>query len=348
MAEEVNEHFRRFAAVLKAALKSNADLDEAEVVRLQKWQIERLARLERRFRERLVTSQVGQRVYEHFIAYIRDTKRNILMARPYFRERQEVFSSTISSALERRDWRELAKYHVNHEFVQLVLALPHVKLPPSLPRLAAEIVEAREDLVLNNLPLVISRAKIFYSRTPKSHLSFMDLIQIGSLGLIAAVDKFVLPYSPVFCSVAIGRMVGNFIEWYSDTMLHFYPSDRRKIYRANKVLSQQPHEALDFQELAEAVNAPDKKGNNPKDPTNSDEIADLVAAASVVSADVRVPGEPDVPGSVARYEAPPEARPDVQYEQAEVKRTLHAAMAQLPLKDRKLLRLRGVEVDLTS
>jgi RNA polymerase sigma factor (sigma-70 family) len=349
VSEEVNHHFKYFQASLKEAIRKYGKLTDEEFTTIQCEQIERLAAHEKDFRLTLVGSSVGEDVYGHFVSFIRDEKRNILMARPYFRERQDVFSEKISVALETRNVATITDYHVNYQFVSLVMRHARktkIELPAGLLKIARSIEKSRHELVVMNLPLVIQRAKIFWGRTPKSHLSFMDLVQIGCEGLIAAVDKFVLPYSELFRSVAIGRMVGNFIEWYSDTLLHFFPSDRRKIYRANKVRAKAPNEALDFDELAAAVNEPDKDGNLPKDMTDSDEIADLVAAASAVSADVRVPGEPDVPSSVARYEAPPECRPDVQVEAAEASAKLMAAVETLPLLDRKLLRLKGIAVPL--
>ena len=48
--------------------------------------------------------------------------------------------------------------------------------------------EARERLIRSNLRLVFSIAKKYYGRSKK--LSFMDLIQEGTLGLIKAIDRF--------------------------------------------------------------------------------------------------------------------------------------------------------------
>ena len=48
--------------------------------------------------------------------------------------------------------------------------------------------EARERLIKSNLRLVFSIAKKYYGRSKK--LSFMDLIQEGTVGLIKAIDRF--------------------------------------------------------------------------------------------------------------------------------------------------------------
>jgi hypothetical protein len=150
-------------------------------------------------------------------------------------------------------------------------------------------------------------------------------------------------------------MVGNFIEAYSDTMLHFYPKDKRRIYRALKYMARHPHGDIDPDELAKFVNRRTKKAKagEPEPPAQLPphqrasvaEIQDLVAAASTVSADTKAPGEEeDVPDNVARYEAPEESRPDVLVEESEALRAMKEAAETFPLVDRKLMRLKGIAV----
>jgi len=101
-----------------------------------------------------------------------------------------------------------------------------------LLKIYGKILELRQELVLMNLPLVISRARIFYSRTPKSHLSFMDFIQIGVAGLLAGIDKYCGEYSRVWRSVVIGRIVGDYISSYcldSDTLIDTCDKGSKKI-----------------------------------------------------------------------------------------------------------------------
>jgi DNA-directed RNA polymerase specialized sigma subunit len=171
----------------------------------------------------------------------------------------------------------------------------------------------------------------------------MDFVQIATEGLLAAIDKFVLPYSNVFRCVAIGRMLGNFIEAYSETTLHFYPTDRRKVYRANKYLSKHQFD-IDYEDLAATVNS-DVKGSGFS--TNPSEIYNLVTAVSCVSANTKIPSP--VRGSAAgvenitQYAAEDNSRPDVQYEVRQALHMLEKEVSKLNLVEKKLLKLKGID-----
>jgi len=192
----------------------------------------------------------------------------------------------------------------------------------------------------------------------------MDLLQVATEGLIAATDKYAGAYSRMWAGVAIGRMVGNLIGANSETTLHFYPVDQRRLYRARKLLARHPHGGVSGDDLARAVNRRRpprfaKKVPTPAPPpvegakaanrlhTTPDEISDLVAAASTVSLDLLTAPRDRADGTGAAAwepEAAPEQRPDARYEAAERYQRYRAALARLPLFDRKLLRLRGIDV----
>lgn len=341
-------HFRYFRTALERAIEEFKEPDQGAFLVRQKRQVETLVFLEKQFKRTLVAHRFGAAVYQDFIAYICDTRRNILDARPYFRERQDVFTKQISSALRKRNVRRLQRFAFNFRFVRFVLQARKWHPGSALVKLGQQIYKAREELITVNMPLAVSRARIFYSRTPKAHLSYMDLIQIAAEGLMSGIDKFVPPYSKAFRSVAIGRMTGNFIEHYSETPIHFYPVDKRKIYRANKLVGRAIDQFIDFEVLARKVNEDVEEAAHRTTPA---EIADLMAAASVVSTDaVTAPGtdqDEDAPRVADRFAAPAECQPDVQVERAQARHSLDAALSCLTIFERKLLMLRGVR-DLDS
>lgn len=339
-------HFRSFAFNLESAISKYGDKSEEDLVKMQRAQVEKIVRLETEFRRTLIAHPWGVHVYKAFIRYIRDEERNTLVARPFFRERQTVFTSQISDVLQKRAEKGLYKFHFNYRFVLFTMDCYDWEGNRSgarIVRLAKEIRQIRTELIEMNMPLAISRARIFWSRTPKAQLSFMDLVQICSEGLMSAVDKFVLPYSTAFRAVAIGRMLGNSIEQYSETLVHFFPVDKRKIYRANKIISRFG-ENPDFEKVAEEVN----KDVDPGHRTNAAEIADLMSASSTVSADAMVSvnagDEEGETAAIQTFQAAEDTHPDVRVEQAEALMVMTRAIFLLPLTDQKLLRMKGVSL----
>lgn len=332
-----DEHFSAFASALETAIDQYGHTRDWNA--RQRSQMERLCRLERRFRRTLVRGLYGNVMYRRFVEYICEEQANILDARPYFRERQAVFAEHISTALKNRDHRALQGFSINFLFADFVMQQRRWGASSPLRAVHEDIVELRQEIVTMNLPLCINRARLFYSRTPESHLSQMDLIQIGAIGLMSGVDKYAAGEEGVvakqFRSTAMGRMGGNFIEAYSDPMLHFFPIDKRKLYRANKIVGKSVG-AVDFERVADGVN---EKGDVR---TTPDEMADLMAAASTVSSDSSLPSDPDAPEPVTRFAAPESARPDVQFEQEEAMSLMQAAIAQLTVFEQKVLSLKGV------
>ena len=346
MPEDSSQHFRAFATSLENLIGPYSKMSPKEAETLQRSQVETLVALEREWREAVVRHRYGRRVYEAFVDHITQERRNILSARPYFRERQQVFMKGIAPALRQRAWRKLAKFDVNWEFVTFAMGAAKWAPKSRVSQLERKIKALRQLVALINMPLAISRVRIFWSRTQKSHLSFMDMISIAVEGLHSAIDKFCLPYSKVFCSVIIGRCVGNLIQGYSETTLHFYPSDRRKLYRAHKFLNSK--QAQDPDALVKSVNKDVPRGQH----ATAEEIQALVLAASTVSTDSKPPAQAEETDlkkdTLTGRAAPDDTRPDVRMENAEASAVMLAAAARLPLFDRKLLRLKGVNVPLTS
>src|SRR5665213_2902325 len=66
----------------------------------QKQQFEELVTAERLFHETILSYRISTEMYKKFIQMIRITNKNILSARPYFRESSETFSEKITPALK--------------------------------------------------------------------------------------------------------------------------------------------------------------------------------------------------------------------------------------------------------
>jgi len=344
-------HFRMFAGNLEAAIKRYEALPEETLLVRQRRQLQLLISLEKKFRTTLIKHPWGPSVYREFMSMILDKKRNILAARPYFRERQSVFASKISRALKKRSDKGLYQFRFNYSFILFVLGAKNWKsnkIGAKIVALEKQINAIRMEIMEMNMPLAISQARIFWSNTPKSHLSYMDLIQIHCGGLLVAIDKFVPPDTSdmseeeeleayrKFRAVAIGRMIGDRIESYSETLVHFYPVYKRIIYRALKA-RRKYGDNVDYARVADDINAdmPVKAHQ-----TNPEEIAELLAANSCVSGDVSA--EPDGETTLERYQAQEISQPDLQAEESDAILTMRSKMQDLRLIEQKLLRMKGV------
>lgn len=338
---EQDEHFKHFAKQVENAIAEYGYDPDETLAQRQKQQIEKLVALESEFRYTLINHKWGANVYKDFVSFICDTNRNILSARPYFRERQTTFSEYIAPALKVRNACALYNFNFNTQFILFVMDRRKWAPKSTIRRLAQEIQDLRKEMVETNLPLAISRARLFWNRTPESQLSYMDLVQIASEGLLAGIDKYVLPYGPAFRHMVIGRMVGNFIDQYSETLMHFYPLDRKKIYRANKALARSG-DSPDYKKVVEKVN----EGTEPSQWTTENEIRGLMAAAtSIVSAETPAThgeDEEEEGKLLDNVAAPLTATPEKQMEEAQAQAVVSSAIRLLTRTEQKYLALKGI------
>lgn len=349
MSHIFSDGFKNFAQSLERRLADEPDLSEVELARQQRRQLKALVVLERKFQDALLAHRSGATVYEEFVEWICSDRGNILSARPFFRERQDVFTKHISVALKSKSARRLYKWKINWSFISWVLQRRNWKPGSPITTISKEIFEARKEILEQNLPLAISQARVFFSSTPRSHLTFMDVLQIQCQGLLLAIDKFCPPDEKgmtdeesldafrSFRAVAIGIMRRDRVNDYSQTLIHYYPGDRQKIYWANKLLRRYVDE-IDYQEIATEIN---HKLKAEQEHTTPEEVADLLAKASTVSADYSVDPEGDTVVESAIGDE--ELRPDVRAERANLLNSLGTAINKLSLVEIKLLRLKGIQ-----
>lgn len=342
-------------------------MPRGQALTIQVEQFELLNRKEEEFRVALVTLPAGAHVYSLFCQQFaaktgldeetKKSKRGLLASRPFFRERQPICAGVIGNGIRQKAPEGLFPFHINFNFVKFALESKGWQPPPSLLRCAKEITKVRRLLIEQNVPLAISQARMFWRRAPvkmrDKRFSAMDFIQVAIEGLISAIDKFCLPTddlrslperTKVWRSVAIGRMRGNFIEMFSSTNLHFYPDDRRKIYRANKHLRHFQSGSIDFERLSWRVNADlEKDGLH----TTAKELTSLMGASAWTgdpAAGYRQLGSIENPSTITEAAQADESwRPDVRYEKAEVRERVKEIISKLDIPDRKILFLRGID-----
>ena len=331
---------------LAISIKNQIQLNEG-LIGDQRAQVELVLSLERKFQHQILKSSKSTEVYKKFINYILYENGNILNARPFFREKGTLFSKKISKDIKLNYHENLKRYNINYQFIQFIVKNWSGQLPERAKKYHEEFLEARRILIENNLPLAINRAKIFYRKTPKSHLGLLDLIDICTTGLISGVDKFTGTYTEVWRSVCIGRMVGNMIEEYSKTSLRLYPSDRKILYRANSLKYRLQIE--DIADLTRAVNESferDKlEGKGiPKLPIQDDHIRTLLNSVHFESADSKISVSNDGSDGVDVYDAAISGDKNIEETMIEkdMLDKISNSMRKLKILERKIIKLKGV------
>ncbi len=336
LGREGHEELRRFLTSMErdlAATGAPPMSDHRKFYLFQKQKFEDLLVLEDQFRDKLARSKSGRAVYRRFLRFV--MKRGVLSGRPYFRARQDHFNAKIGKTIVAADIDAVVKFRINYRFVRWVLADGHVGT--QLRDLAAQIAKTRHVSATLLIPLALSRVRLFWSRTQRSHLTYLDMVGTAAEGLLACVDKFVPPFLKVYRAVAIGRITSLLIDKYSETSIHFYPGDKRLLYRANKharkVLGD-GLEQLDYDDLVQRI-----RKENPEERIAPRALADMMAAASTVSLE----GTTGLGREVRSMAAPSDEAPDALVERREMMRRAGelAASVQL-LIERKLLQMLGM------
>jgi RNA polymerase sigma-B factor len=209
-----------------------------------------------------------------------------------------------------------------------------------LPRLFArwqsrKDERAREELVRRFVPLARSLAR----RYGRSSEPFEDLLQVASLGLLKAIDRYDATLGHPFQSYAVPTILGEMRRYFRDSgwAIHVPRGAQEralKVRDAQERISNETGRAPTVNQLAEYLEI------------DAEEIIDAlqaIRAYETVSLDApRGVGEDDVVpyGDTIGHE-------DERYELVELDATVSKALQHLPARDRLVLQLRFVE-DLTQ
>ena len=200
--------------------------------------------------------------------------------------------------------------------------------------LAEGDIEARQRLIERFLPLARKLVRNFERPGESSD----DLMQVASLGLVKAVDRFELERGTAFSSFAVPTIVGELKRYLRDAAwdVHVPRAMQERALRVNQVLA----------ELSRSL------GRSPT-------TAEIAGATGLSNEDVLEAMEAGMAYDSVSLESPSSDEPDAVpyseriaveedgYELAEYTATLAPRLRALPARDRLVLRLR-FEEDLTQ
>ena len=168
--------------------------------------------------------------------------------------KKELARDSGESAIESNGVMQSEGYTLTPEQVEAVWAV--------LSDAAQEMQDAKLKIVEANLLLVASIVKQHHF--PHSSLSFLDLMQEGSIGLMKAVEKFDLERGYRFSTYAtwwIMQAIKRAIDQQSQTIrVPCYVGERRRTIRqAQARLARELERKPDLSEIAEAVEMPETR-----------------------------------------------------------------------------------------
>lgn len=313
-------------------------VSKSEFTRIQKAQVERMMELEEIFRKSICSYKQSDRIYQKFLIHIKIEKGNILTARPYFRENMKTFGTKVSPAFKIEDINRIKDFHLNYKFLTFIKENWSGNLPKKAQAALDEHHEVRQKIIENSMPLAINQAMRFYRATPKNHVTLMDMINWAIAGLCVGTDKWVGPFNTVFRSVCISRMKSNIMDMYNQTLLHYYPSDKKIIYKSNLLKTRNKIEDSDV--LLEEINKYLTDIGDKRE-FESHELDDLLNGTNVHSVEMNT----DEDGFCA-YDVYEDAHSNTEeiIEEKETIRNLKIAYKVLNILETKVVQLKGVDV----
>jgi len=191
---------------------------------------------------------------------------------------------------------------------------------------------ARNTLIEMNMSLVRYAAGRFRSRGPQE---MEDIVQVGMIGLIKAIDRFELSREVEFTSFAVPYIVGEIKRFFRDTSWAVHvprrlQEARVELAKATEELGSRLGRKPTVKELAELMNLPEQ------------EVVDAMVACNgytSASLDAAVGGSEDGENVLADFIG----AEDTDLELVEDLHTLAPLVAELDERDRQLLHMRFVE-----
>jgi len=236
MNRDFSEEYKKIATDVKKILASRTFESNENIYN-------ELIELEEIWKDILLSTKDGKKVYADFVDFILYDKKNILDARPFLRLRQKDFLNSVNPFIKNKKPHKLYPLRINYTFINWANKKykgPHLK---QLLELEKRIGQLRSDFITRNFPLILNRIKILMHSYPGVE-DISDLINLASSAALNAVDKYAPKYNEetgkegydsVLLSTIIGRIRAAFLQMYSTQSVHYFPKDKKKLIEINKL-----------------------------------------------------------------------------------------------------------------
>lgn len=300
---------------------------------------------ERAFQTYLIESALWIPSSEYFFNHFNDG--SLLFAKGLFRERVSI-NKALFEAIRNKDREALASFKFNFMFFDFIRKFNGGKFKVRAEKMFLEIEKIRAELSVNTLPIAVARGKMFYEKTPRSHLSLMDCVTIANQGIMKGLDKYdgTNGYRGAK-TTAIIVMRGYLIKEYSATWIALYPVEQKVLYKCRSVMGKKGLNIKDIKEITKLVNesfAAEKNEINRKVQYEESYLLELLISTNNAPDTGMDSG--DGRGYIEAFQSVGDDTKDISknYEDNETMKKVVKSLEELNCQDRKVIKLKGMNV----
>lgn len=297
-------------------------------------EIKQLIKLENKFRKQLCSTKEGRGVYKDLVVNTLQNNK-LLPMKVLFREKADQYKPVINPAVRGRKYAALYKLSINYNFCYYAVNNLAQKgiVDEKLNNILESIKTLRDSIIKRYLLVALNRAKV-HNKKIGGIVDFEDLIQMANIGIISAVDKYVVSdESATFHQYVIGWITGNLILSSMQTLpVTLWPTAARKLLQIKRLTDKTP--GISPQQISVIAEI------------TEEEVSRLLNVSNYKSLDEDINKSSDDYGSLTLLDLLPaeddESNGYAAIEQGDLTRKIAEGFKTLTIMEQKVLRLKGI------